>query len=318
MKNADKMIAVVIIILVVAAAVISISPAERKTLRIGYLPIVASLPLFIAQENGYFEDEGLSIETVRVASSNQLVDSLIAGNLEAYVESSAVPVLAAETVSPGNIRVFSVSDITPDSPFDSIITRADSDVLSLEGLAGKKIGVFPGSTATNLLKQFLEDKDIDTSKIQFIQIIPPNQFTALLQGSIDALHSYEPTTTIALQSGEARKVYGSVYAEQLNHNPQGVAALSNRFVKENPEEAQRLVAAFNRAFDFMREHEKEARIILTKYITIEQEVADNLVLLTMLRLDEIDRDKFQEYANLLHSLGELEKPIDTSALFYGG
>jgi len=69
----------------------------------------------------------------------------------------------------------------------------------LEDLEGKKIGVFPGSTATNLLKKFLSDNNIDISKIEFIQIVPPNQLPALYGGSIDVLHAYEPTTAIALQ-----------------------------------------------------------------------------------------------------------------------
>ena len=66
-------------------------------------------------------------------------------------------------------------------------------------MEGRKIGVFPGSTATNLLKKFLSDNNIDISKIEFIQIVPPNQLPTLYEGSIDVLHAYEPTTAIALQ-----------------------------------------------------------------------------------------------------------------------
>ena len=82
-------------------------------------------------------------------------------------------------------------------------------------------------------KKFLDEKGVGISGIEFVPIIPPNQLPALYSGSIDALHSYEPITTIALESGNAKRIYSSVYAEQLNNN-QGVALISKRFISENP------------------------------------------------------------------------------------
>ncbi len=302
-------------LIVVALLVVSLFPRERQNqpVRIGYLPILASLPLFVAQENGYFNE---TVETFPLQSSNQLVDALLRGDIDIAVESSAAPVFMAELVDAGRMKIFSASDITADAPFDSLLVRKDSPIETLKSLKGRKIGVFPGTTATRLLKAFLAGKGLDTTTMEFIQIVPQNQLPALYAGSVDALHSYEPTTTIALEGGQARKLYGSVYAEQLNHNPQGVALLSAAFIEKSPLRAQNVVAAFDRAFNYLRENDTEARMIAAKTLGINQSAAERTVFLYMNPSGALNNDVLQAYADMLFSLGELKGRIEVSGILY--
>ena len=318
MKKAKLIISVLIIVVIVLGAFFLFSPKkeEQRVVKIGYLPIMASLPLYVAQENNYFTEQGVQIETIQLQSSNQLVDALVRGDIDIVVESSAVPALIAETIDSGKIKIFSASDITPQTPFDSLIVKQNSILNSLEDLEGKKIGVFPGSTATNLLKKFLSDNNIDISKIEFIQIVPPNQLPALYEGSIDVLHAYEPTTAIALQSGNAKKLYSSIYAEQLNHNPQGVALISAKFISDNPQLAKKTIIAFNQASDFISQNDAETREVVVKYVKVDKNVADNVVFLYMSRSDTINEEALQSYADMLYDIGEMENKIDVSTLLY--
>ncbi len=307
---------IVAVIIVGAFLIFYQKSSETKVVKIGYLPITASLPLYVAQENGYFSEQGVQIETVQMQSSNQLVDALVRGDIDVVVESSAVPALIAETIDSGKIKIFSASDITPETPFDSLVIKKDSSLSSLKDLEGKKIGVFPGSTATNLLKKYLSDNGVDISKIEFIQVIPTNQLLALYEGSIDVLHAYEPTTAIALQSGNAKKLYGSIYAEQLNHNPQGVALISTKFISENSRLAKKTIFAFNKASDFISKNDAQTREIVVKYVKVDKSVADNVVFLYMSRSDKINKDALQAYADMLNAIGEMENKIDVSTLLY--
>lgn len=318
MKNTKLIISILIIALIIIGAIFVFFPKqeEQKVVKIGYLPILASLPLYVAQENTYFTEQGVQIETVQLQSSNLLVDALVRGDIDIVVESSVVPALIAETIDSGKIKIFSASDITTETPFDSIIVKKNSTLNSLKNLEGKKIGVFPGSTATNLLKKFLTDKGVDVSKIEFIQIVPANQLPALYGGSIDALHAYEPTTAIALESENAKKIYGSIYAEQLNHNPQGVALISSEFISENPSLAKKTIKAFNQASDFISQNDAKTREIVVEYVKVDKSVADNVVFLYMSRSDEINKNALQSYADMLYDIGEMKSKIDVSTLLY--
>ena len=290
---------------------------SQNTVRIGYLPIVASLPLYVSQEKGFFEEQGITVEATQFQSSNALVEALVAGKIDAIAETSAVPALAAEAISPGKLKFFSTSDITEQAPFDNIIVLKNSTISSLEELEGKKIGVFPGSTATFFLKKFLKDNGIGVTGIQFVQLPPQNQLAALQAGSVDALHSYEPTTTIALEAGIAKSLYGSVYAKILNHNPQGAGVISTKFIAEKPELAKKAVAAFDKTFDYMQSNEQDVREnIIPKYAKLSPQVAGKVVLLYMSRSDKINVEALQSYADLLFEMGELKQKVNVSQMVY--
>lgn len=321
MNKRNKILIASLAALVVIAAVISVvvlnHPAERlTTARIGYLNITASLPLFIAENEGFFAEEGVQVETNQIASSNQLVDGIVAWNLDAFVEASAVPVLAVELQSPGRLKVFSVSSITRQAPFDALLVKEDSPLRNLQDLAGKKIGVFPGSTATNLLRKFLADIGVDVSNVTFVPMPPQNHLAALLEGSVDVVHAYEPTIAIALSRGGVRQLYGSAYAEMLDRNPQGVAVVSAKFLEEHPEATRKVIRALERAMVFMREQEAAARQILGKRMNLQPEVANRSVFLYMLPHREVDSSIFQKYADMLTELGELRGRVNVDDLLY--
>ena len=291
-------------------------PTPSVPVRIGYLNITASLPLFIAEEKGFFKEEGIDIQTTPIATSNQLVDAVVAGNLDAFPEASAVPVLAVDVQAPGRLKVFSVSAITKQAPFDALLVKDGSPIMKLSDLAGRKVGVFPGSTAAALLKKYLTDNQVDVSRISFVPLPPQNQLGALQEGAIDALHAYEPTTAIALNKGGVRKLFGSVYAEMLDPNPQGVAVISSKFVKAHPDIAKRSIRAFERAMQFMRDNRSEASQILAKRLTLAGPVAESTVFLYMTPHKEIDAAAFQKYADMLKDLGELKGRVNVDQLIY--
>ncbi len=318
MKNTKLFLSILIIALIVVGAFFVFSPKqeETKVVKIGYLQNIGALSLYVAQENNYFTEQGVQIETIQLQSSNQLTDALVKGEIDVIAQASVIPAFIIETIEPGKIKIFSASDITPKTPFDSLIVRQDSSISSLKGLEGKKIGVFPGSSATLLLKKFLIDKDIDISKIEFIQIIQQNHLPALYSGSIDALHAFEPDVTFGLQTGEARKIYGSVLADLQNNNPASVALISTKFISENPSLAKKTVEAFSQASNFIKENDVKTREIVIKYLKLDKDVADKVTLLYLSGSDAINAEALQSYADLIYDIGEMKNKIDVSTLLY--
>jgi len=289
---------------------------QNPSVRIGYLNIITNLALFVAEEKGFLKDEGIEYKTIPVASSNQIVDDIVAGNLDCFTGASAVPVLAAELQSLGKLKVFSVSEITPQKPFDALLVEEDSPLKTLSDLSGRKIGVFPGSTATNLLKKYLSDKGVDVSAITFVPIPPANHLAALNEGSVDAIFAYEPTIAIALSKGGVRQLHGSIYAEMLSPNPISVSVVSTAFLQNHPETASKVIRTLERAMDYMKEQDRETRQILVKRMKLSEEAASRCVFLYMLGHEQIDSALFQSFADMLTELGELKGHVKVDSLIY--
>ena len=286
------------------------------TVRIGYLNLVTSLPLSVAAEKGFFAEQGVDYKAVPVASSNKIVESVITGDLDCFVGASAVPVLASELKAPGRLKVFAVSEITADQPFDALLVRKDSPIRTLSDLSGKRIAVFPGTTATNLLRKYLGDKGVNTSTITFVPMSPVNHLDALQKGSVDVIYAYEPTIAIALSTGDVKKLHGSVYADMLSPNPISVSVVSSTFLQRHPKTAAKVISALQRAMEYMREQDGVARSILAEQMDLSREAANRCVFLYMLGHEQIDSAVFQRFADMLTELGELKGCVTVDSLMY--
>ena len=289
---------------------------HTRTVRVAYLPIVTSLPVFVSQDQQLFKQRGIDAEFVEMRTSNQEIEALIRGDVDIVAISSAIPVLRAEQVDPGNLVVFSSSlPTTDEKPFDAILTREETGILSLNDLEGRNIGVFPGSTATNMLKAYLEQNGVRVNDMNFVPLAPPNQLAALEGGAIDALHAYEPTISTAREVSGVRQLHGSVYMPLVNHT-QGFAVVSRRFLEDHRELAHEVIEVLDTAYEIAATDESTARALLETHMGLTPEAAGNTALLDMTSSYALDASYLQSYADVLFELGELDAPFDIRKILY--
>src|SRR3989304_177926 len=55
------------------------------TLRIGVLPILDALPLYVAESEGYFAEEGVAVEFVPVSAAAQMDHLMQAGQIDGMI-----------------------------------------------------------------------------------------------------------------------------------------------------------------------------------------------------------------------------------------
>lgn len=309
-----------VILLVIASVLVfgdrTPKGASEKTIKIGYVKVVGSLPVHIAYDKEFFTKRGLKVEKVELSSANQVIEALSRGDIDVASFISVFPLFSAELVAPGKMQIFSVSDMTSEHPFDAVMVLNESSVKDVKDLSAKKIGVFPGSTGSNFLKAYLIGKGVDVSKIEYVQLAPPTQLTALYAKSIDALFSYEPTVTTALESGKVRKITGSVYAEQFNHSPIASHIIATKFVDEYPELAEEVVSSFDEANAYISNNDSEVRAFITSFYGLPKNVADKVSLTKMSNYADLDKNSFNEFVDYIVTLGELKSKPDISNIYY--
>jgi ABC-type nitrate/sulfonate/bicarbonate transport system substrate-binding protein len=318
--NRKFLLILLVMFVVVVGAVLMLKrrPAEtERVVRVGYAPIIGTLPVYIAEENRLFEQAGVKAEFVQLQSANQLMEGLVRGDLDLVPFGGFVPVMNVELADPGKVKIFAGSRLTQEEPFDSLLVLKESPIQKLTDLAGKKVGVFPGSTATNFLKRYLSSKGVATETVEIVQLPAANQLSALYGGSVDALLAFEPNITIPLEEGKVRKLIPeSVYFETFNYSPQGVGLISTKFVNEEPELAKKSVDTMNQAYVFMKDQNAAARQIAERRFAIPKTVAEKVGLTHMYGLDTLDKTMVEKYADTLVSLGELKQKPDLSKIFY--
>lgn len=80
MKKAAAVLAATISL--ISAAQAATGPAEKTDLKFGFIKLTDMVPLAVAYENGYFDDEGLSVELEAQANWKVVLDRVITGELD--------------------------------------------------------------------------------------------------------------------------------------------------------------------------------------------------------------------------------------------
>ena len=276
--------------------------------------MVAALPFIIAQENQLFPTNDVKIEATLFTSSNDMLNSLVAGQSDLIPAVSLIPIIQLEIQYPGKVRLYSHSRMSREKAIDAIIVKDDSNIRALNDLAGKKVGLFPGTAPSNLLKAFLKKKGIATDSMTLVQLAPPAQLTSLKAGAVDALFTYEPVTTTALKQGGFRQVFGSVYADLLDPCPIGASVISRDFERKYPNAAQKVVSALDKATALQRTEPEKFRPLIEKIVKIPPEIAASVNIVDATLSTEDDTANLQRFIDLLHEIGEIQQTIPADRL----
>jgi len=292
--------------------------AEQRAIRVGYLPLVMSLPTFVAHEKGFFAAQGLKVELVPFQSGTTILDALVAGRIDANCGSAITGHWFAEQNVPGRFKIFLVygNRSLEDNTF-VVVVRNDAPYTGLKDLKGRRVGTFPGATSLALARAVLR-KVADPEKVIFTEVPPPNMVPALAAGQIDAFFTPEPLGMIAVAKGIGRYLMKSpMKLLGLKRGiPGGAFSFSRKFLKDRPQDAQRLRMAYHRAVDFIKAREREARAFLVKYARMPEPVAMRIPFEQWIKIEESDRGAAQQYFDVLYEEGAYRKRIDTGNLFY--
>jgi ABC-type nitrate/sulfonate/bicarbonate transport system substrate-binding protein len=199
----------------------------------------------------------------------------------------------------------------------SVVVKKDSPIKDLKGLPGKKIGTYPGATSVALAKAVIRTQ-IDPGSVIFTEIPPPNMIQVLAAGQIDAFFAPEPSGMIAIAQGVGRYLFKSpLILLKLKRGIPGAAfAFSAKFLQERPDQAKKLKACLDKAVDYIRANDKEARPYLVKYTGLPQPLAMSIPFDQFIKLEEFDKRAGQEYFDLLYEEGAYKERVDTTELYY--
>jgi ABC-type nitrate/sulfonate/bicarbonate transport system substrate-binding protein len=281
--------------------------------RVAYLPVMASLPVFVAQDQRFFANHGLRAQTVLFSSSNDMVTALVSGQIDVVPAVALVPLIHLEIQHPGKVRVISHSRMRRENSTYRIVVKGASALSSLRDLEGRKVGVFPGTSATRLVSAFLKRKSVDPEKITFVQLPPSSQVASLESGAVDALFAYEPIALISAP-GRYRTLSNSVYAELSEPCPLGVSVISRDFERHHRRVGAATAAAVQEAIAYMGAHPQEAKSLLPRFTKMTPEMASRVNVADMTLSNTIDAEVLQGFIELLYEIGEIPERIDAHRL----
>ncbi len=229
-------------------------------LPVAYMPLVDAAPLIVAQEMGFAEAEGLSLELIPAPSWSSVRDMLAFGRVDAAHLLSVVPVamalgLGGVTTALSAVSVLSINgnSIGVSRALEERLRGAGHDFGFSDAAAagaalarvcqdGFTIGApFPFSMHVELLRYWFENTPLRDVAVEIRIVPPPLMAQALADGEIDAFCVGEPWGSMSVEDGAGTLLLPGQAIWRAA--PEKVLAVRNDWAEAEPDLLGRLMRA---------------------------------------------------------------------------
>lgn len=234
---------------------------ESEQVTISIHPSGHGLPVYIAQEKGWFEEEGLDVETLVYISAPPQMEAYSSGAWEIGTTGFGGIILG---VAKNDLKVIGVS--IDDATVMGLWARNDSDLVSAgpdektgiygtaEEWKGKEILLAQGTITDVLLTATLEELGLKDDDVVRTNMDASTAYTAFNSGSGDMVQANASFYFNALKedwtavtTGESRNLF----------MPSAIIA-SDKIIKERPETVEKFTRVYMKAVEWIRENPEEA------------------------------------------------------------
>jgi NitT/TauT family transport system substrate-binding protein len=229
------------LILTTLLAACSQAPQEAITIRVGVLPVLDTLPMYVAQAQGYFQAEGVLVEFVPVNAAPERDQLMQSGQIDAMLN-EIVSVLLFNKDEARIVAVRFARVATETNPVFRIVASADSGITSVEDLQGVPIGISEGTVIEYTTDRILEHAGLSSDMIKKLAVPKiPDRLNLLATGQLEAANLPDPAASLAMLNG-ARLIIDDRSYPEISHS---VISFSRDFISEHPG----AVRAFLRAIE---------------------------------------------------------------------
>jgi NitT/TauT family transport system substrate-binding protein len=216
---------------------------EEKSIKFAVLPILDSLPMYVAQQEGLFEKYHLNVELVPVSSGPER-DQLIAANQIDGMINEVLTTILNNRTDKNVVIVRFARAATADTPLFSIMASAQSGITSVDQLKGVKIGISEGTVIAYLTDRMLQAEGFSQEEIATIAVPKiPDRVTLISNGELDAGTMPEPVASLLALQGATVVLADNLYPEYSY----STIAFRNAKVESDPETVKAFLAAIEEA-----------------------------------------------------------------------
>ena len=291
------------------------STDEKKSITLGHRDHIAYTPLYVALEQGYFEQEGLVVKQATFETTNQMVAAVVSGHVDAVLGGANLETIySIEEKFPNTLQIFTTLDVTEETGVTCVMVKAGSSIQSMTEITGMRAATLPGTFSPLWVNAALNTVNMSIENIILQSITPGLQLGALESEQIEILFTVEPVCTFGVNTG----VGNIIYNEPLRHLGSSVTAsiMSASLAENNPEIAQKIVMINDKAIDFIRNNPEEAIAIMTKYTGYRQNLTVGMKAPSYSKSTEVNSERLQELADRLHAEEALDTVLNVRGILY--
>jgi NitT/TauT family transport system substrate-binding protein len=302
-----------------AIAIATPASAQDKV-KVGVFPVSSSLPYFVALEKGYFKEQNIEPEMVRLIGGPPNVAAMIGNQIDASAVLVTIEGINANIKKPGVAMYISINSQNQKYQMEQFVARKGLEAKTLADLKGKKIMSAPGPANVTMAKAALAAAGLKDGDYSIDQLDMGQHVNAMTAGTFDAGYTLEPNASTMKKMGVATTLEAGVIARYVlgDQNANAFvagAALTSDFIKNRPDVARRYALAWGKAVDLINNNPAEARKHLVKNTFTPDDVVDTVPMIRYFMakdLTEKDKADYQKFIDFSVKAGTLEKQVNVT------
>jgi NitT/TauT family transport system substrate-binding protein len=203
---------------------------ELATIRLALIPVIDTLPMFVAEFEGIYANYGLNVEIIPVASAPERDQLLAAGQADGTLnEILSVMFFNRDSVQMQAVRYGHMA--APGFGHFFILASENSGISTPADLAGVEIGISQGTIIEYVTDRLLEKNGLSADQIKTVSVPRiPDRMALLGSGELKAAVMPDPLAALAVQQG------ASIVLDDTQYPFYGASVISFRkeFIDENP------------------------------------------------------------------------------------
>ena len=235
---------------------------EPVPLRLAVSSWVGYGPLWLAEERGFFDEEGVAVDLTLVEVSADRITAMQADRLDA----SATTIDTWTLFAAQGADLVQVLAVDESAGGDGIVAK--QEIASIADLAGKTIAVQSASTSQFLLANALNEAGLSLDDVTLLDMSSGDAGAAFVAGQVDAAVTWQPWLANARETDFGHLLLDTTETPGLIVD---TVAFRPQFVEENPEAVAAFVRAYYRAVEEVGANPDEANAIMAESIGMETE-----------------------------------------------
>src|SRR2546430_1382216 len=147
---------------IMAALVVAAAPAAAQDkVKVGVFPVSSSLPYFVALERGFFKEQNVEPELVRLIGGPPNVAAMITNQIDAAAVLVTIEGMNANLKKPGVAMYISINSQNKTYQMEQFVVRRGYPASSLKDLTGAKIMSAPGPANVTMANAALAAAGLD-------------------------------------------------------------------------------------------------------------------------------------------------------------
>lgn len=244
---------------------LNVTDSSRKTVRIGYMPVITNLAVPLL-DHATMEGDGIRFQAVKFASFAEMAESLRNDSIQAAFMIAPLSIVLHQQGE--DVKIVYIGNRNE----STLVARKALNVRRIEDLIGKTLAVPMRYSGHNLgVLQLMEEAGL-SGRINIVEMNPPDMASALAAGSLDAYFVGEPFAAQTLKNGEATLLH---YVEDFwKHFICNLAVVKQSLIEQEPETVRLLVEGAARSGIWARSHREQAAEIATRYWNQPQDLVE--------------------------------------------